>query len=74
MKNISICDHITNMTTKERAMEAAILLYHNMQPGTHILFGMLGVFVEPVVLNDNELKDIIKTCGQQQIHCYHYHA
>ena len=71
MRNISICDHITNTTTKEEAMKAAILLYDNMQPGTHILFGMLGVFVEPVVLSDNELKAIIKTCGRQLIYCYH---
>ena len=71
MNNISICDHITKTTTREEAMDAAILLYPNMQPGTHVLFGMLGVFVEPIILNDNELKDIIKTCGQQMIYCYH---
>lgn len=52
-------------------MEVAILLYNNVRPGSHVLFGMLGVFVEPIILNDNELKDIIKTCGQQMIYCYH---
>lgn len=71
MKSISICDHITNITTREAAMEVAILLYNNVRPGSHVLFGMLGVFVEPIILNDNELKDIIKTCGQQMIYCYH---